>query len=33
MTCFIATLKIKPGHEAAFEKLQAERRKISTQLK
>jgi quinol monooxygenase YgiN len=24
MTCFIATLKIKPGHEADFEKLQAE---------
>ena len=24
MTCFIATLKVKPGHEADFEKLQAE---------
>ena len=24
MSCFIATLKIKPGHEADFEKLQAE---------
>jgi quinol monooxygenase YgiN len=24
MTCFIATLKIKPGHEADFEKLQTE---------
>lgn len=24
MTCFIATLKIKPGHEAAFERLQTE---------
>ncbi len=24
MTCFIATLKIKPGHEADFERLQAE---------
>ena len=24
MTCFIATLKIKPGHEAEFERLQAE---------
>jgi quinol monooxygenase YgiN len=24
MTCFIATLKIKPGQEAEFERLQAE---------
>ncbi|MDH5176998.1 MAG: antibiotic biosynthesis monooxygenase [Gammaproteobacteria bacterium] len=24
MPCFIATLKIKPGHEADFERLQAE---------
>ena len=24
MTCFIATLKIKPGHEADFERLQTE---------
>jgi quinol monooxygenase YgiN len=24
MTCFIATLKVKPGHEADFERLQAE---------
>jgi quinol monooxygenase YgiN len=24
MTCFIATLKIKPGHEKEFERLQAE---------
>lgn len=24
MTCFIATLKIKPGHEAEFERLQRE---------
>jgi quinol monooxygenase YgiN len=24
MTCFIATLKIKPGHEADFERVQAE---------
>ena len=24
MTCFIATLKIKPGHEAEFERLQTE---------
>ena len=24
MTCFIATLKVKPGHEADFERLQTE---------
>ena len=24
MTCFIATLRIKPGHEAEFERLQRE---------
>jgi quinol monooxygenase YgiN len=24
MTCFIARLKVKPGHEAAFERLQKE---------
>lgn len=24
MTCFIATLKVKPGQEAAFERLQTE---------
>ena len=29
MTCFIATLKIKPGHEAEFERLQAELSKLT----
>ena len=29
MTCFIATLKIKPGHEADFERLQAELSKLT----
>ena len=29
MTCFIATLKIKPGHEADFERVQAELSKLT----
>jgi quinol monooxygenase YgiN len=29
MTCFIATLKIKTGHEADFERLQAELSKLT----
>lgn len=31
MTCFIATLKIKPGHEAEFERLQRELSELTHQ--